>query len=299
MDIVTHAMTGVIIAAPLATSRPLTAAFVAFGCVVPDLDVLARLFGKRSFLRFHQTSTHSFFVIATLTLGMLAVWRWADLPELEAPLALGAGMILHAMMDASNTYGAAVAWPFVRRRYSLGWLFFIDGVTLLVTGIFCVISLHNLWTLNSSTTPALLYAAFVLAWWAIRLLLARRVKRQAPADAECLIPSALVPWRFHGYIIIGQRAKLCRFNAITGRRSPEGECSILDEGYASRLSAVPEYRLMRLLSPGYHVVSADRDGKGVILTCRDLRTRNFGGRFGMLEVTLSPDGRVERTVFHV
>jgi hypothetical protein len=114
-----------------------------------------------------------------------------------------------------------------------------------------------------------------------------------------LVPSAFCPWRFYGYDIRGQRAELYRTNALTGRRSAEGECEILDELYAKQLSVVPEFRLMRRLSGGYHVVRAQRTGTSLTITCRDLRTRNFGGRFGMLEVTLGPDGKALRTVFHV
>jgi membrane-bound metal-dependent hydrolase YbcI (DUF457 family) len=299
MDIVTHAMTGVIAAAPLAAWRPLTAACATFGCVLPDLDVLARLLGKRAFLRCHQTFTHSLPVIAALTLVILAAWHWVGLPEPWAPLALAAGMILHSMMDASNTYGAAIAWPLVRRRFSLGWLFFIDAVTLVVTGLFCAISLHNLRTFDSSPAPAIVFAAFVPAWWTTRLLLARRVRRLAPSDVKGLVPSALLPWRFYGYIMHGKRAELRRLNAFTGRQSPQGECGILDDEFAEQLSSVPEFGLMRQLSAGYHVVSAHADGDSVTVTCRDLRTRNFGGRFGILEVTFDSRGRAERTVFHV
>ena len=99
MDIVTHAMAGLVVAAPLAPSHPVTAVCVALGCVAPDLDVLTRLLGKRAFLQAHQTYSHSLPVIATVTVGGLAIWRLLGVPEPWAPAAMGAAMLGHAAMD--------------------------------------------------------------------------------------------------------------------------------------------------------------------------------------------------------
>jgi hypothetical protein len=52
---------------------------------------------------------------------------------------------------------------------------------------------------------------------------------------------------------------------------------------------------MRELSPAYHVVSAD----GTDLVCRDLRTRNFGTRFGELHLRMDGAGGPRVVAFHV
>ena len=51
MDIVTHTMTGTILASPFFQTAPLTASCFILGSAIPDLDVLSRLGGKTTFLR--------------------------------------------------------------------------------------------------------------------------------------------------------------------------------------------------------------------------------------------------------
>lgn len=59
MEIITHAGIGLIAAAPMLNSRPELALGLVAGSVLPDLDALARVFGKRAFLRSHQTWSHA------------------------------------------------------------------------------------------------------------------------------------------------------------------------------------------------------------------------------------------------
>jgi membrane-bound metal-dependent hydrolase YbcI (DUF457 family) len=53
MDIVTHAVIGLVMAAPCLDNLPLAVGLV-IGSVMPDLDVLSRLFGKRAMILCHQ-----------------------------------------------------------------------------------------------------------------------------------------------------------------------------------------------------------------------------------------------------
>ncbi len=59
MDIVMHATMGAVIAWPWLESQPLAAGAFMFGSVMPDLDSLSRLGGKRAFLKCHQRYLHS------------------------------------------------------------------------------------------------------------------------------------------------------------------------------------------------------------------------------------------------
>ncbi len=61
----------------------------------------------------------------------------------------------------------------------------------------------------------------------------------------------------------------------------------------------PRVREMRKLSPAYHLVAAEQVPEGTRLTCRDLRTRNFGGRFGTLEITVDIQGNPMEKMLHV
>ena len=51
--------------------------------------------------------------------------------------------------------------------------------------------------------------------------------------------------------------------------------------------------------PGSHAHRVTWDDGQITLTCKDLRTRNFGGRFGTLEVTFDRQGTVLAKEFHV
>jgi hypothetical protein len=74
---------------------------------------------------------------------------------------------------------------------------------------------------------------------------------------------------------------------------------VLDDSFAGMLEALPEFRVMREVSPEYHVVSASQDGPATRLLCRDMRMRNFGTRFGDLEVWLDANRQVTRSRFYV
>lgn len=78
-----------------------------------------------------------------------------------------------------------------------------------------------------------------------------------------------------------------------------GVQKVFDATRARWLANVPEFAIMRDLSPAYHVVSTEKTSAGELLVCRDLRTRNFATTFGDLEVLFDANQSVIRTQFHV
>ncbi|MHC4914902.1 MAG: metal-dependent hydrolase [Planctomycetota bacterium] len=300
MDAVTHAMSGLVFAAPLAPHAPVTASTFLLGTVLPDLDSLSRLFGRTAFLRWHQTWTHS--LAAAALAGLLAWGAFAagGLGEAWAAPALVAGLLLHALLDFTNTYGMTPLAPFSRRRASLNWVFFVDApISAVSVGCLVFTAAEVLRSGRAGVAPAAVLAAFLLAYLPLRWALRRRALAVSPAGALDLMPCSFPPWVFTGRTEEAGRARPFRVHALGGRVVWGAETEVLDDAYAAALSAVPEFRIMRELSPGYHVVSAERAGEETLLTCRDLRTRNFGGRFGRLEVVLGPAGEVRRKTLHV
>ena len=274
-------MSGAILASPFVSTHPVAASTFVFATVLPDLDALSRLFGKRAFLRAHQTWSHAVPVIALLG-GALAFVP--GLPP-AVPPALVAGMVLHALLDWTNTYGITLWAPFSRRRVCAEWVFFIDVfVVALSVGTLGWIALS--WP--AGPAPAVTYAVVLGAYVSSKGWLRRRALRRCPPGTLALLPSALWPWRWFGFSREGDRVHLFRLN---GGIAEEADVTVLDD---SDVAAVPEFRIMRELSCGYHVV--ERDGDRV--SCRDLRRRNFGGRFGRLELRLEPSG-LRVVEFHV
>ena len=50
-------------------------------------------------------------------------------------------MLLHSLMDATNTYGVALLVPLSRKRCCTEWVFFIDGVMIAVSAGFAIVVL--------------------------------------------------------------------------------------------------------------------------------------------------------------
>ena len=299
MNIITHAGIGLIAAAPMLESRPELALGMVAGSVLPDLDALSRIFGKRAFLRSHQTWSHALPVQATASvlIGFLAQAFGVD--GLLFGVGLFAGLVIHTLLDFSNTLGVTLLAPFSRKRFCLEWVFFIDVFLLLLTFTTAVLALVRF--NQDGDVPAWYAGIFfgtAVLYFVAKGILRYRAGIIAP-DAITAIPSALWPWRLFGVAESGNCIQLFQVNAITGLRERLAEQSVLDATHAGLLMDVPEFVLMRELSPAYHVMSVRKTEEGEIITCRDLRTRNFKTTFGDLEVELDANKRVIRTNFHV
>lgn len=300
MDIVTHAMAGTIIASPFLSTAPISASCFILGSVLPDTDALSRMFGKVAFLRWHQTYTHSLPIIFSITILLWSLGNWFSIAEAWAPIALGAGLLLHALMDATNTYGVALMAPFSRRRCCTEWVFFIDGIVIAVSAVcLAVVLIHRHDAQDVSLTVSVVYGSFLAAYWTLRGLLHWRAGGLAPPDTLSLIPAATIPWRFFGCAMHDDVANLFNLSLFKGEPEDLVACPTFDSKFENLLKGITEYRLMRELSPGYCTVEATEHHAKTQLVCRDLRIRNFGGRFGLLDLTFDAQGRLERKIFHV
>jgi membrane-bound metal-dependent hydrolase YbcI (DUF457 family) len=292
MDIVTHGMMGVVAASPWVAERPEAAAAFIGGSVLPDLDALSRLFGKRVFLRAHQTYSHAIPVIAAV--GAATAWA-TGLPGVGLGLALG--MLFHGLLDATNTYGITLLAPFTRRRFCTEWVFFIDATVVVLTTA-ALAAVLAAWPEPGWKVQAAWGAALAL-YWTAKALLRRRARRLGPPGAIALLPSALVPWEYFGCAPDVDAVRTWRVSALGGRLLDDRRVPIHDAAWMAKIADVPEVRLMRSLSPAYHVVEAVDDPGGARLLLRDLRTRNFGARFGEIRLRVDPAGAVREVDFHV
>jgi membrane-bound metal-dependent hydrolase YbcI (DUF457 family) len=299
VDILTHAGIGLIAASPFLASRPELALGIVAGSVLPDLDAFCRLFNKRAFLQAHQTWSHALPVhlAASCATGAVgAVFGWSGW---ELGGGLLAGLLGHSLLDLTNTFGVAWLTPFSRRRGCLEWVFFIDATVLAALAVTLALVIPA-WFRNEGVprSYALSFLACLLAYVLGKGVLRRRAGRFCP-QASSLVPSALVPWRFFGTDRKPGAITLFRVNALTGAQSPVVQVPLLDHSFVRVLDALPEFRLMREVSPEYHIVGASADGPETHLLCRDMRMRNFGTRFGDLEVWLDARSQIIRSRFYV
>jgi membrane-bound metal-dependent hydrolase YbcI (DUF457 family) len=298
MDILTHAAIGLIGASPFLATRPgLAAGFVA-GSVLPDLDAFCRLVDRQTFMRTHQTWSHALPVQVALSIAAGGAAALFGLNGVELGVGLLAGMVIHSLLDVTNTYGVAWLLPFSRRRFCVEWLFFIDAVVLAAITVALTVVIPR-W-IHQEDVPAW-YAGSFFAFLAAYVLTKGALRRRAGMfcpGSKSLVPSALVPWRFYG--TKREQLDILRFrvSAFTGVQTQVARVRLLDDSFAGLLETLPEFRLMRGVSSEYHVISAPADGQGTCLLCRDMRMRNFGTRFGDLEVWLDANRHVTRTRFY-
>jgi membrane-bound metal-dependent hydrolase YbcI (DUF457 family) len=300
LDIVTHALMGTALASGAFAGHPLEATTFVLGGLLPDMDALSRVLGRAAFLEVHQTLSHSI-PLQWLAGALAALALHATGSALaHLPLVLAAGATLHSLLDASNTFGVTLAWPLSRRRFALEWVFFVDAGCLLLTAAALAVAGPRL--ARAEAVPVAVpagYLAACLLYWSWRARLRRRAAALAPPGTLALVPSALWPRRFYG---VAREApdRVTTFTLDVGARTlhQRQEHEVHDQRWGARLRTLPEYRAIRALSPAYHVTAARAGGDATHLECRDLRTRNFGGEFGRLEVRLGAAGP-EEVVFHV
>jgi membrane-bound metal-dependent hydrolase YbcI (DUF457 family) len=287
-----------VLAAPLLPQAPLTGSLLALGCCLPDVDSLSRCFGKCAFLYWHQKYTHSLAFVAGCT--VLAWWLLRHQGEPWAAIGLAIGLLIHIGLDCCNTFGAAALWPISARRWSREWLFFIDTPVTVLTVIAVLLAfVPQVAERLSSSATAIAYAVTLAAYISLRIVLSLRAWRSAPAATISLIPSAFVPWRFYGVARASTDVHTFTLDCLQHRILDEHWVPTLDTQWASATNPLSEFQAMRDLSPAYHVLSATPCNDGTILTCRDLRTRNFGGRFGELQIVVDGTGNIVRSTFHV
>lgn len=299
MDIVTHAGIGLIAAVPVLDSHPELALGLVAGSVLPDLDALSRIFGKRAFLRSHQTWSHALPVHLVISAVAGGITQALGNDGFLLGAGLFAGLAVHTLLDFSNTLGVTLLAPFSRQRFCLEWVFFIDAFVALLTFTatvftFCVFQQDG----DAPVGYAGVFFAVMAVYLGAKGMLRRRAAEIA-SEAITLMPSALWPWRFFGVTKAGSCIRIVEINAVTGRCETLSEQVVFDATHAGLLADIPEFILMRELSPAYHVVSTTATDAGEIVACRDLRTRNFKTTFGDLEVLLDANKRIIRTTFHV
>ncbi|TWT82445.1 hypothetical protein CA13_39080 [Planctomycetes bacterium CA13] len=136
MDIVTHAMMGTAITGPWLIFAPEVSAGFVIGSVLPDIDALSRLFGKRAFLLWHQTFTHCAGVV--MAVGAVPIGLgFVNLQFTWCGLGIALGMLLHIMLDYTNIFGVKCWLPFSSRRFCAEWSFFNDVplITMTITAL--------------------------------------------------------------------------------------------------------------------------------------------------------------------
>jgi inner membrane protein len=245
VDIVTHGLASLAVARgffPRAGKLAMVSAVLAG--TIADLDWLSSYFGPSAFLRWHGTYTHSILVAVLISGGVamfIACVLRTSVPVRAAGLDGDATLhdarsrgdltidlapvlyvsfcasLLHIAMDACQSDGVALFWPFNPKRFAADWLPGIDP-WILTTLIACI-ALPELLHLVSSEigakakkprgqTGAIIGLALVLAYVGVRatlhsnvisLMQSRTFHGETPRRASAF-PESLSPLTWHGVV---------------------------------------------------------------------------------------------------
>lgn len=174
MDALTHAVIGAAVGGfsghPLDLTDPVYIASI-LGSQAPDFDILFRLKGTMPYLSQHRGASHSLPGIVFWS-GLIAagLFLWSPSAALW-PLFFWSflGGLTHIALDFCNTHGAAVLWPFNKRRLSCNLLNVFDpALLLLLMSLFTVVL-----TMRQLASAAV---CLILLYLAVRGLLKQRAE---------------------------------------------------------------------------------------------------------------------------
>jgi len=142
MDIVTHGITGVLVARalPSGDGRSMMAAGLV-GAAAPDVDIVARLWDPMAAITVHRTATHSFLgggVVALVVAGL--VWGFSRENFLRLFGVTYLGLLSHIGLDLLTSFGTAILWPLTDRRFALAQHYIIDPIFSTIALAFLIAS---------------------------------------------------------------------------------------------------------------------------------------------------------------
>ena len=304
MDIVTHAMMG-LVAATAIPENPLAGVMFVAGSVAPDLDAFSRVLGKRAFLRFHQTWSHSLFAVIGSALILWPIFNSFELLAEQAftlSIAFGAGMLFHVLLDISNTYGIAFFLPLSRRRICLEWVFFIDLVVVVVCAL-CLLMIFLLGPAQHQIV-GIGFCTFIVIYWALKGWLRRRAAAALPPSISAsFMPTTFLPWRYLACIEHQGSIEQIDINAIVQSATTVQRHRVIDDKFYQLCTTAQmdaDLLTMKALSPFYHVVKMEPlDDDTTRVVWKDFRTRNFNTTFGELIFWVNDSGEIVEKEFHV
>ncbi|MBI5026567.1 MAG: metal-dependent hydrolase, partial [Nitrospirae bacterium] len=96
--------------------------------LVPDADLILRLFGDEVFLKYHRGFGNSLFLIPPVALGLAFVFNRLSSKKnfLLFFILCFLSVAVHTFLDLQTSFGTMLLFPFSDRRFSLDLVFIID-----------------------------------------------------------------------------------------------------------------------------------------------------------------------------
>jgi membrane-bound metal-dependent hydrolase YbcI (DUF457 family) len=346
LDPITHGLASYALKRSFFPRAPvLTTVVILISGVAADLDWLSFLFGPSTFLAWHRTYTHSLFgsiflatLIAALPLVVILVMLMAKrsagisadigeggytteqkrVPILRAHyemlivlfLSSICSALLHLAMDACQSEGVTLLWPFRRSRFALDWLpefdFWILAILLgaiLVPELFLLVSSeigartkrpHGRNGAIAGFVLLLLYAGAreSLHASAVGTLRATAYAGESPHRVAAFPDSAsLFTW--HGVVETQSALHLLDVSALPGAYfSPDSGVTVHKPEDSRVLEAAQKTLAARefLAVARFPKATIERETTGYSVEIRDLRYAALRQTAGAVEVNVNLDG---------
>lgn len=293
MDILHHAAIGFAGSMALASlDQPLAAAIFFGASILPDLDLIFILKGKRAYLKAHQTITHSLPIAAVLSFGIayITMISFGIQQGIYAALSFFTSISIHVLLDASNTLGTRLMWP-SKRRFKLDATFFIDALSWSLTGG----ALAALY-LTEAAWPFAFYVILMIT----QILMRAHLSQKARDDSgyPIAIPDPLLPWAYTlTRIEPDGSTSLARWSLFSGltHHSNTNVPSNLAKELALKSPAVLD---MSTFARALVITQEDKtkDGQTRVIL-RDISMRRLGGRYGEITLLKNEEGEVVETIW--
>ncbi|KAB3529015.1 metal-dependent hydrolase [Alkaliphilus serpentinus] len=138
MDPISHGIIGGAVYALLNNTSLDNPAFIGIiiGSIVPDLDIITKLKGDYVYLKHHRVESHSIAGIIPTAMAITLVLSvlFSAFIFKEVFLWTMIGVLSHILLDYMNSYGVALLYPMVRKKYSVNLITIYDPVITLVCG---------------------------------------------------------------------------------------------------------------------------------------------------------------------
>lgn len=201
MDPITHGMFGVLLGG-LGFKRKKSFSVLVTASMLPDMDILTRVFGPDVLLTYHRGVTHSIFALALLPalVAYVVTWQQRGRDFMYFFFLSLMAVSLHIYMDLTTKYGVQLISPLDDTFYSLYQVFIIDPLIVGSLVMFVVLSRkRRQWTRHLAWGVA----AFILVYYGARVYLhesaekylARSLERHAIRNVSPL-PGGVLRWWF-------------------------------------------------------------------------------------------------------
>jgi len=304
VDNLTHTLTGVAIARMGLEKRwPGATLTLAVSSNLPDIDIVAALWGNVAYLEHHRAITHAFpasLLEAAVLALILSCWPGSQRRFGPTLLLSWLGVCLHIVWDLWTSYGTRALLPFDSTWYSWDWMFIIDPIFL---GLLVLACFGSRWF----GRPRLPRWAFVaaLAYIGVRAAAQWMAHGQAESfagsefgDVRVLPnPLSLNRWRF---IAKSDRKFAAGSVQAVGTSRSRVEFPRTEPDALVRRIAVESHaaRVFLDFSP-FPRLETRQEGKITVIIWRDLRFSAVVQSGFFCEVKVDAEGRIvsERIVF--